>query len=79
MIPFNFQFHFSGAQRNMEEFIDIRSVVNQTEVREGLRIMFLHSGFANESNGGYRLLPCATGTFVNSSERAPKCQKMPRR
>ena len=61
----------------MEEFIDIRSVVIPTEVREELRNMFLRSGFANESNGRYWLLPCATGTFVNSSESAPKCQKCP--
>ena len=74
IIPFLFQFHFSGAQRNIKEFIEIPSGF-RWDVKDGLRNLFRRSGFANESNG--RLLPCATGTFVNSFDSFPTCEKCP--
>ena len=41
--------------------------------------VFLRSGFANRSHirAGYRVLPCATGTFVNSSDTNAECKKCP--
>ena len=41
--------------------------------------VFLRSGFANKSyiQSGYRVFPCATGTFVNSSDTNAECKKCP--
>ena len=41
--------------------------------------VFLRSGFANKSDiqSGYRVFPCATGTFVNSSDTNAECKKCP--
>ena len=66
---FRFQFPCSGAQTNLKESIDIPS--EPYEIRQ----VFLRSGFADQRNGQYRLRPCATGTFVNSSESSPTCKK----
>ena len=46
---------------------------------EELRGVFLRSGFANQSRikTGLRFLPCAAGTFVNSSYSYPTCEKCP--
>ena len=71
---FLFQFLCSGAQRNMKEGIDIPREPDDTSWTDQLRNVFLRSGFAGQRNGRHRLLPCATGTFVNSSESSPTCK-----
>ena len=52
--------------------------INLPYDRELLQV-FLRSGFANKSDieGGYRVFPCATGTFVNSSDTNAECRKCP--
>ena len=77
IIPFPFQFHFSGAGRDKQETIDIPLEGTDWDERYELRNVFLRSGFANKSNGDYRLLPCAAGTFVRSSDSLPTCKKCP--
>ena len=74
IMPFLFQFHFRGAQRNVHESIDIPTELNSTTEGDELRDVFLRSGFADENKGPYRLLPCATGTFVHSSGSIPTCK-----
>ena len=41
--------------------------------------VFLRSGFANKTDirARYRVFPCATGTFVNSSDTNAECKKCP--
>ena len=38
---------------------------------------FKKSGFANQSLGKYKLLPCSLGWFVNASSEANKCIECP--
>ena len=38
---------------------------------------FKQSGFANQSLGKYKLLPCSLGWFVNASSEANECVKCP--
>ena len=47
--------------------------------QQEFRKVFLRSGFANMSDikAGYRVFPCATGTFVNSSDINAECKKCP--
>ena len=56
----------------MEGSIDLRRNWELLQV-------FLRSGFANKSDieSGYRVFPCATGTFVNSSDTNAECKKCP--
>ena len=67
-------YHFSGAQRNMEGSIDIPYSASAE-----LPTVFRRSGFANVSylKRGFRFLPCATGMFVNSSYSYPTCEECP--
>ena len=38
---------------------------------------FKQSGFANQSLGYYKLLPCTLGWFVNASSEANECVECP--
>ena len=38
---------------------------------------FKQSGFANQSLGKYKLLPCSLGWFLNASSEAKKCIECP--
>ena len=38
---------------------------------------FEQSGFANQSLGKYKLLPCSLGWFVNASSEANNCIECP--
>ena len=69
---FFLNFHFSDAQRNMEGSIDVPDIW-------GLREVFLRSGFAarSDTERAYRFFPCATGTFVNSSDTSLTCKECP--
>ena len=46
-------------------------------LKEQLQAAFKKSGFANQSLGNYKLLPCSLGWFVNASSEANKCIECP--
>ena len=46
-------------------------------IKEQLLAAFKKSGFANQSLGKYKLLPCPLGSFVNASSEANKCIECP--
>ena len=46
-------------------------------IRDQLLPAFKQSGFANQSLGKYKLLPCSLGWFVNASSEANKCIECP--
>ena len=48
-----------------------------TLVRDQLLSAFKQSGFANQSLGEYKLLPCSLGWFVHASSEANKCIECP--
>ena len=66
---------FSGVQENESEFIDI-SELGYNE-RRNIRETFVRSGFADDSVGYYKLLPCPLGTFADSFQTDPKCKNCP--
>ena len=45
--------------------------------RDQLLPVFKQSGFANQSLGKYKLLPCSLGWFVNASSEANECIECP--
>ena len=45
--------------------------------RDHLLPVFKQSGFANQSLGKYKLLPCSLGWFVNASSEANECIECP--
>ena len=46
-------------------------------MKDQLLPAFKQSGFANQSLGKYKLLPCSLGWFVNASSEAKKCIECP--
>ena len=42
-----------------------------------LRLAFKQAGFANQSLGYYKLLPCTLGWFVNAYSEANECVECP--
>ena len=46
-------------------------------LRDQLLPVFKQSGFANQSLGKYKLLPCSLGWFVNASSEANECIECP--
>ena len=46
-------------------------------MKDQLLPAFKQSGFANQSLGKYKLLPCSLGWFVNASSEAKKCVECP--
>ena len=70
-------FHFSGVGHDHSEYIDISSLTSYLMIKEQLLAAFKKSGFANQSLGKYKLLPCPLGSFVNASSEANKCIECP--
>ena len=70
---FSLTFHFSGLEQDDSEYIDIQGSL----VRDELLSAFKKSGFANQSVGEYRLLPCSLGYFVNASSEDNNCIECP--
>ena len=46
-------------------------------MKDDLLPAFKKSGFANQSLGKYKLLPCSLGWFVNASSEDSKCIECP--
>ena len=70
---FSLIFHFSGLEKDDSEYIDIPYSL----VRDDLLSAFKKSGFANQSVGKYKLLPCSLGWFVNASSEDNNCKECP--
>ena len=70
--PFLLHFYFSGVQESVSESIDILNL--GWPERDNVRRAFVQSGFANDTLGKYKLLPCPLGTFVDSSLTDPNCK-----
>ena len=66
-------FHFSGLEQDDSKYIDI----SDSGARHDLLSAFKKSGFANQSLGYYKLLPCSLGWFVNSSSEDNNCKECP--
>ena len=69
-------FHFSGVGHDDSEYINISSFTSSW-LKDQLLPAFKQSGFANQSLGKYKLLPCSLGWFVNASSEAKKCIECP--
>ena len=68
-----FIFHFSNPEQDDSEYIDI----SDYEFIPGLLSAFKKSGFAIQSVGEYKLLPCSLGWFVNASSEDNNCKECP--
>ena len=66
-------FHFSGLEQDDSKYIDISG----SSVKYSLLSAFKQSGFANQSVGEYKLLPCSLGWFVNASSETNECTECP--
>ena len=64
-------------QENESEFIDISKLALLSAARRSIRETFVRSGFADDSVGYYKLLPCPLGTFADSFQTDPKCKNCP--
>ena len=76
----NFCFYIRGLEQNDSEYIVVSDTVisaNDYWVQEQKLAAFKRSGFANESGGRYKLLPCEFGTYVNASAETIKCIECP--
>ena len=76
---YNFCLYIRGLGQNDSEHSVISDIIsgNNYWVREQIRAAFKQSGFANESAGYYKLLPCEFGTYVNTSAETIKCIECP--
>ena len=70
-------FHFSGLEQDDSKYIDISRTFAPTFVINELLSAFKRSGFANQSVGEYKLLPCSLGWFVNASSEDNNCKECP--
>jgi len=69
---------FSGLGQDDTEYIDISKEFGS--VKDVLFEVFGRAGFANQTYGKYKLLPCTLGTFVNqtvSNYNDLKCLECP--
>ena len=73
---FSLIFHFSGLGNDDSEYIDVPENYGVLG-RDKLLSAFKQSGFANQSLGKYKLLPCSLGWFVNASSEANNCIECP--
>ena len=76
----NFCFYIRGLGQGDSEHIDISDIVNSEEgywSREQILAAFKQSGFAKQSDGHNKLLPCELGTYVNASAETIKCTECP--
>ena len=74
---FSLIFHFSGLEWDDSEYIDISLTYAPTNLKNELLSAFKRSGFANQSVGKYKLLPCSLGWFVNASSEDNNCKECP--
>ena len=76
----NFCFYIRGLGQNDSEHNVIYDIVtsnNDYWVRRQILAAFKQSGFAKESGGRYKLLPCEFGTYVNASAETINCTECP--
>ena len=76
----NFCFYIRGLGQDDSEYSVISDVVNSEKdywVRKQLLAAFKQAGFANESAGSNKLLPCEVGTYVNASAETVNCIECP--
>ena len=86
----NFCFYIRGLGQNDSEYSVISDIVisdivisdiviSETGwfVRDQMLAAFKQSGFANQSVGRYKLLPCEFGTYVNASAESINCTECP--
>ena len=75
----NFCFYIRGLGQDDSEYSVISDVANSEDyfVRTQILAAFKQSGFANESAGPNKLLPCELGTYVNASAETVKCIECP--
>ncbi|CAH3199086.1 unnamed protein product, partial [Porites evermanni] len=66
-----------GVGHDDSEYIDVSSFTEWSWINDQLLPAFKQSGFANQSLGKYKLLPCSLGWFVNASSEANKCIECP--
>ena len=66
-------FYFSNPEQDDSEYIDISDFA----WIPGLLSAFKKSGFAIQSVGQYKLLPCSLGWFVNASSEDNNCKECP--
>ena len=75
-----FCFYISGLGQDDSEYGFISDIVTSEEdyrVRSQILAAFKRSGFAKDSAGRYKLLPCEFGTYVNASAETVKCIECP--
>ena len=80
MIDFSFCFYIRGLEQDNSEYSVISDIVNSEKdgvVRTQILEAFKQSGFANDSAGRNKLLPCELGTYVNASDETAKCIECP--
>ena len=76
----NFCFYIRGLAHNDSEYSAISDIVTSEKVawlRDEIIAAFKQSGFARESVGRYKLLPCEFGTYVNASAETINCIECP--
>ena len=76
----NFCFYIRGLGQNDSEYSVISDIAiseNDGWLRDQILEVFKQSGFANQSVGRYKLLPCEVGTYVNASAETIKCIECP--
>ena len=76
----NFCFYIRGLGQDDYEYNFISDIViseKDYRARNQIKAAFKRSGFANESGGRYKLLPCELGTYVNASAETIKCIECP--
>ncbi|CAH3118332.1 unnamed protein product, partial [Porites lobata] len=66
-----------GVGHDDSEYIDVSSFTEWSWINDQLLPAFKQSGFANQSLGKYKLLPCSLGWFVNASSEGNKCIECP--
>ena len=76
----NFCFYIRELAQNDSEYNFISDIVTSEKsywIRDQMKAAFKQSGFAKEGVGGYKLLPCEFGTYVNASAETIKCIECP--
>ena len=76
----NFCFYIRGLGQDDSEYSVISDIVSSEKdyrVSRQIQAAFKRSGFAKESAGRYKLLPCEFGTYVNASAETIKCIECP--
>ena len=77
---YNFCFYIRELAQNDSEYNVISDIVTSEKsywIRDQMKAAFKQSGFANQSAGPNKLLPCELGTYVNASAETIKCIECP--